>query len=227
MNYVATPYEPPAEVLEIKMLAELLGDALRLEIEKNRWSLNLSPDEAIAKASRPLSPADKQKILDCPAPEVRWRDIQCLAAEDPEQALCRWEEIKKAAREHLHSGHRGAFVVRHAECDAWQLAEYLAIRHDLTEAWQPRNGVERQLIDQMTLAQSHILFWSGQVLDPHQNMDQAAAMVERFNKMFLRTVRAFADLRRQPVAVIVQNANQVNVGGQQVNVTSGPRGKTR
>jgi hypothetical protein len=43
-------------------------------------------------------------------------------------------------------------------------------------------------------------------------------MVDRFNKMFLRTLRALCNLRKVPLAVVVQNAGQVNVGGQQINV---------
>jgi hypothetical protein len=49
-------------------------------------------------------------------------------------------------------------------------------------------------------------------------VEQAAAMAERFNRIFLRTLRALRDLRRYTPAVVVQNAGQVNVAGQQVNV---------
>jgi hypothetical protein len=30
---------------------------------------------------------------------------------------------------------------------AWQRAQFLALRHELMQEWQPRNGIERQLID--------------------------------------------------------------------------------
>ena len=46
-------------------------------------------------------------------------------------------------------------------------------------------------------------------------------MVDRFNRLFLRTLRALRDLRRYVPSVTVQNAAQVNIGGQQVN-TTGP-----
>ena len=46
-------------------------------------------------------------------------------------------------------------------------------------------------------------------------------MADRFNRLFLRTLRALRDLRRYAPPVIVQNAGQVNVGAQQVNVGSG------
>ena len=52
-------------------------------------------------------------------------------------------------------------------------------------------------------------------------MEQSAAMADRFNRLFLRTLRALRDLRRFNAAVIVQHAGQVNVGAQQVNVSRG------
>ena len=47
-------------------------------------------------------------------------------------------------------------------------------------------------------------------------------MADRFHRIFLRTLRALRDLRRYAGPVIVQQAGQVNVGGQQVNVTATP-----
>ena len=49
-------------------------------------------------------------------------------------------------------------------------------------------------------------------------MEQAAAMVDRFNRLFLRTLRALRDLRRYEAPVNVGMAGQVNIAGQQVNV---------
>jgi hypothetical protein len=50
-------------------------------------------------------------------------------------------------------------------------------------------------------------------------------MVERFSKMFARALRALWDLRKAPLAVLVQNVGgQVNVGEQQVNVAPRPAG---
>jgi hypothetical protein len=50
--------------------------------------------------------------------------------------------------------------------------------------------------------------------------EQAASVVDRFNGIFLRTLRALCHLRKVPPAVVMQNAGQVNVGGQHVNVNS-------
>ncbi len=43
-------------------------------------------------------------------------------------------------------------------------------------------------------------------------------MIDRFNRLYLRTLRALWDLRRYASAVTIQNAGQVNIGQQQVNV---------
>jgi len=50
-----------------------------------------------------------------------------------------------------------------------------------------------------------------------QAIEQAASIAERFQRMFLRAQRALQKCRR--VSVVVQNAKQVNVGSQQVNVS--------
>ena len=57
-----------------------------------------------------------------------------------------------------------------------------------------------------------------------QALDQATVMVERFHRMFLCTLRALQNLRRCAAPVLVQNAVQVNVGTQQVNMTASSDG---
>jgi hypothetical protein len=99
----------------------------------------------------------------------------------------------------------------------------------------------------MALAQGGWLFWPGALgrwaslgveefgreskdrwgratprLSTGEAIERAGAMADRFNKVFLRTLRALRDLRRYAPTVIVQNAGQVNVGGQQVNVAGPP-----
>jgi hypothetical protein len=51
-----------------------------------------------------------------------------------------------------------------------------------------------------------------------QSVEHAAAMVERFNQLFIRNLRALNDLRRRAPAVTIHQAGQVNVGAQQVNL---------
>jgi hypothetical protein len=60
--------------------------------------------------------------------------------------------------------------------------------------------------------------WRPPRVSDAEAMDRAAAMADRFNRIFLRTLRALRDLRRYATPVVVQNAEQVNVAGQQVNI---------
>jgi alpha-galactosidase/6-phospho-beta-glucosidase family protein len=60
--------------------------------------------------------------------------------------------------------------------------------------------------------------WEEPRVTEHQSLEQAAAMAERFQRMYLRSLRALCNLRKVPLSVIVQNAGQVNVGGQPVNL---------
>ena len=59
--------------------------------------------------------------------------------------------------------------------------------------------------------------WRPPSVSANAAMDQAVAMAERFNRIFLRTLRALRDLRRYSPSVTIQSAGQVNIGGSQVN----------
>src|SRR5262249_46718609 len=119
---------------------------------------------------------------------------------------------------------------KHERTPCWKRGEFLAIRHELAEGWQPRNGLERQLIDMLAQAHAGFNYWLGQSFAwADLACPQAAGaleMADRFNKMLVRTLRGLRDLRKVPLAVVVQNAGQVNVAQQQANVngTSGPAG---
>jgi hypothetical protein len=47
-------------------------------------------------------------------------------------------------------------------------------------------------------------------------------MMDRYNRIFLRTLRALCDMRRHGGPVIVQKGGQMNVAQQQVNVVTEP-----
>jgi hypothetical protein len=155
----------------------------------------------------------------------------------------RWEEIKAAALQELQTGHRATEIMEPAGSRCWERAKFLATRNDLAVEWQPRNGIERQLIDTMAQAQAAYLYWLGTLMartmlesvtarrlqeeecqwappsvTDAEAVEQAAAMVDRFNRISLRTLRALQDLRRYSQQVIVQNAGQVNIGEKEVNV---------
>ena len=62
--------------------------------------------------------------------------------------------------------------------------------------------------------------WELPRLDETAAIEQAAAMSDRFNRLFVRTLRALRDLRRYSPQVVVQHAGQINVAQQQVNLSA-------
>jgi hypothetical protein len=244
MNEVTKPPEALPEAPEAETLARELTAAYRAYVEHYRRVYKTTGTEAMAHADEPGSPAYEEMLLQRPADEVSWHDLQYVAERDPERMTQGWEKIKQVALHEVQCGHRAAIVLEGAVTQPWKRALFLALRKEISSGWQPRNGVERQLIDTMAQAQAAVLFWQERLFlwattDPvnekkedreragwlpprvsaSEAVDQAAAMVDRFNRMFLRTLRAFCNLRKVPLAVVVQNAGQVNVGQQQVNVT--------
>ncbi len=129
--------------------------------------------------------------------------------------------------------------------DPWKRAQFLAVRSSFIDEWRPAGGIELALIDTMAQAFSAQLYWmdtlttytgidferrKGQYdkdgymepprMSAHATIEEAAGMIDRFNRLFLRTLRQLRDLRRYAQAVTIQQAGQVNIGGQQVNMAS-------
>ena len=153
--------------------------------------------------------------------------------------------MKAAAYDDLMSGHRAAKVMELAGTSgAWERAQFFAIRSAFMEQWQPRNGGERLLVDMLAQAYASWLQWleSAQVhtqaeaasqrhqlnttgqhelprLSRAEAIEQAVAMADRFNRLFLRTMRQLRDLRRYVPPVVINNPTQVNIANQQVNAT--------
>jgi len=230
-------------------LAREMAAALREMVESYKGEYGLSTPEAAAQV-REHWPEREEHALQCPPPEVSWSDLESLLERDPQKCQQRWEEIKQAACEELQTGHRACQPVEVYGSTPWKRARFLALRSELADGWQPRNGVERQLVDIMAQAQTAAEQWlkaltwksalegameeaalrdKGRWEPPQatrfQVVEQAGAMVDRFNRIFLRTLRALRDLRRGPQPVFVQNAGQVNVAQQQVNVAQQAGGR--
>jgi hypothetical protein len=223
MNEVAVQPEAHPETREARSLARELAGAYRDRVNRHKHELGLSTQEAVAKAEEPCSLSRTWRIQDGAPEELTWADLEDLVGQTGERALDRWEEVKQAALEALQSGHWAAAVLEGYDSRPWRRAQFLAIRAELTEGWQPRNGVERQLIDQMAQAQVAMFWWQERLFvraagAADEAGEPAAAMMDRFHRMFQRTLRMLCTLRKVPMAVIVQNAGQVNVGGQQVNL---------
>ena len=229
--------------LESGTLARETVAAFRGLVECYKEHYRLSAPEALERAREP-NPAGEEHARRAPPDQVSWLDLHQLGERDPEAALRRWQEVKQAALEELQSGHRAAQAVEvNTLGTCWQRVQFLALRDDLAAGWQPRNGFERQLIDALAQAQAAYLHWlnllavrtgleaaearrltqeTGRWDPPRLSdaaaVDQAAQMVDRFNRIALRTLRALRDLRRYAPVVVVQNAGQVNIGERQVNV---------
>jgi hypothetical protein len=72
-------------------------------------------------------------------------------------------------------------------------------------------------------------FWLRPHVSEQQAIEHAVQMADRFNRIFMRTLRQLRDLRRYS-PVTINNPNQVNIatdGGQQVNVSNTEEEKTR
>jgi hypothetical protein len=64
-------------------------------------------------------------------------------------------------------------------------------------------------------------YWFRPYVSEREALDQAVQMVDRFNRIFMRTLRQLRDLRRY-APLTINNPNQVNIatdGGQQVNLS--------
>ncbi|MCA1575846.1 MAG: hypothetical protein LC794_00625 [Acidobacteria bacterium] len=177
--------------------------------------------------------------------KVTWGHIAALAEVNPDDALTLWTRVLKAADDELESGKRSAKVVGH-NADPFERARYLAIRDAFVDQWQPLGGIESAMIEMMAVAFSLQLYWCGIAHDraigvhndqreslkryassgwksPYQleadAVDQAHRFANGYNRQFLRVLRQLRDLRRY-APVVIQNAQQVSVGNQQVNVTN-------
>src|SRR5262249_26939703 len=156
-----------------------------------------------------------------PPDQVSWYYLDGLARRDPHQARQRWEEVKAAALQELRSGHRAAKVLEPGSSECWNRAQFISICQEFADEWQPRIGIERKRIDVMGQAQPSYFYWLGTLtaratlrtvrdrereqeegrwspprVTDAEALEQAAAMVDRFNRIFLRTLRALRDLRR-------------------------------
>ena len=204
---------------------------------------NLTRDQALDRIHED-DPRTIDRIRTAPPSQLTFFDLYTLGRNSPELAAQRWAEVMQAARNELKSGHRAASIVApRSASSCWHKARLLAMRTELLDGWEPRNSVERLLVD--TLMQVHWQYehwlevltgrttlqavyeskeearWQPPRLTDSEAIEQAAAMVNRFHRIMMRTIRQLQNLRRNPPVVMVKNAGQVNVGQQQVNTVAG------
>jgi hypothetical protein len=225
---------------EARELAAEVAESFRNMVGHYLKHYGMSADEARAKASEyPDHLYDH--ALACPPSQLSWFELEAVAARDPDRAAARWEEVKQAARGEIASGHRAARALEGHDSRCWSRARFLAIRAELSAAWRPRTAAEQHLVDQLAQWQTLIWQWQesytayedvaatraqrsgpGDTPGPRfqsdaDRLEHAAAMVERFHRLYLRTLSALQAMRRLP-PVVVRAAGQVNIGHQQVNM---------
>lgn len=231
---------------EIASIASEMARAYAGMVRYYREAYGLTVEEA-EKETRELIESAKgdDGALTGPSDQVSWWQLTELMEHEPKKAVAAWERVKHAAREELASGHRAAGAIHGVRGSPWDRARLLAIREAFRKEWQPSNGIEGALID--TLAQAHYayLFWLERLMSRAMydalgedsglrregkwripqvaavdTENQAAGMLDRFNRLFMRTLRGLRDLRRYATKVTIQRAQQVNIGEQQVNVAA-------
>jgi len=175
--------------------------------------------------------------------DLGWHHVSAEWARDGAAGQAMWEGIKRAAREELAAGKAGAEAVEGYQSRPVERAQYLAVRAALAEGLGPRNGAEWLLVDGMAGAWTMHLRWlakhaktesldarrveqdtrrDGDWQPPRLNeaaaVDRAALMADRFQRQFLRLMKAFRDQRRLLGPVVVAAGGQLNVAERQLNL---------
>ena len=236
------------EQTEISELArQLARERERLVRGFQKWH-KLGMDEANKQVQemleRPIGERSKE-LLERDPEQISWTDLNQLAEQDPERALMVWEEIKQAASDELESGSRASKSLGRYGRTPWDRAQFLVIRIAMIEELLPRGGLESILIDTLAQLQTCYFMWleefvlvsTTEIRKQERDLEEtwkrrqtdqyiakeeekAAAMMDRFNRMFMRTLRQLCDLRSYTGQITIGRASQVNIGEKQINVTS-------
>ena len=153
----------PREIAEANALVQQMAKGIQEMVQYHIKCLEMTPEEALKEALKPLSKDTLQRAArpDC----ARWYTLGRVAYDDPELAMELWLETRQRARDKFESGILAASALGIKE--AWETAQFLAIREAFIEDWQPRGGLELSLIDQ--LVQSHTLwmYWLEEMQGVH------------------------------------------------------------
>lgn len=234
------------EEAEGLQLAEAMARtyARRLREHIRYWAETPEAADKLEKAAANLRRRDEQLREEAAglAPHaVRWSHLQAVGAEDMNAALELWARVGLAATDELETGRLASAGVRAGT--PIELARFDAVRDAFIGEWQPRGGIESAMVDM--LAQTFVLYlywaqiaharavglcdnleeitgretwnkWRMPSELVRDSIEQAHQMADRWNRIFLRTLRQMRDLRRYP-SVIINKGGQVNVAQNQVN----------
>lgn len=190
-----------------------------------------------------------ERLRHTPFDEVSWRDVQEAIGEDRERATLCINAVFDAAYGYIASGiyaadavgfkspfERAQFsVIREGFKNDWQprgavesgLVDMLAQTYVSWQYWLSRSfsiaNNEATVSEQTAKTRrpyDDAGSWQPMRLSYAEQLERAMQMADRFQRMYLRTLRQMRDLRRYASSVVIQNAGQVNVaadGGQQLN----------
>ncbi len=178
--------------------------------------------------------------------DLSWNAIAQFEEEHPGSFDTIWSRVKQYARNELESGQRAASVAVGNQRPIMR-ARFLVLREKYIREWEPRNVLEGELIDAVCQARTIRDYWmtlatervaveceleryyvmqrgqrTERTIDGSQSAREAREEAERWDRVFIRSVRALRDIRRYTTAVIVNNqGGQVNVAldeSQQTNL---------
>jgi hypothetical protein len=219
----------------IQEMAEAVASLVNFQMSQGE----LTREEASMRNRDEVVNAVRSRALEGPVEHISWDDLGTLAEADPAACEAAWQRVYDSAETEVLSGNAAARAMKHFGYRPIDRAVFLTLRDHLISEWEPRPGSELQIIDMMAQTLTLHGMWlsrhsgqsilgfersreSGQMLPPRVHeadaLEQSAMMVERYQKMYLRLVRTLKELRKGSPPVVVQNAEQVNVGQQQVNV---------
>lgn len=233
-NIMAETYESRVKLLKKTLLSLSEDDPYRQEF---------TPEGIHEKATT----GSLHFTLKQSAEEMSWSDLEVLMERSADEATMVWKTIKRMAREELAYGVYAARAVL-AGKSPYKRAQFGVLIEAFVRAWQPRDAIEMAMVE--TLVQAHVSYnewlkaaeeaaeysynaiepqvkrnedhrWNPPRLSAQETIENAMLMADRFNRLFLRTLRQMRDLRRYIVPVTINNPKQVNIaadGGQQVNV---------
>jgi len=171
--------------------------------------------------------------------DLTWYDITDAIARDEAAGWAMWGTVRRTTRDELAGGVMAGQAIEGYHARPYARAALLAIREALADGLQPRNGMERLLIDGMAQAWTMHLRWLGKhvkadsldairverdvrqrdgweppKLSEAEAVDRAAQMADRFQRQFLRLMKCYRDGRRLIGSMTVLGG-QVNVAEQQ------------
>jgi hypothetical protein len=237
----AVPALLPPQPDEWNALIAHMAEDFREQVECYKVKLGLPAEKAFEEANTPHAYAanDARKRA---AENLSWFELRSLFVRDPDAALEKWLQVMEAARDNLRCGEDAWKPVAPFFFSPWDMAKFLALRQELMSAWQPRNGMEQMLIDQVVQVHALIEMWQeelrtrrtlsnvgsrrepGEVprVDDVQAIEQAMRAIGRLYDIKLQTLNTLQRMRRSAKGIIVRKASQINVAEQQINITAGP-----